>query len=394
MAPYLADLVFWAALGLIGYTFAGYPLLIRLIAALRRKSGRLRPFSQTAPPTVSVVLCAHNEENRIVERLANLFATDYPSDLLEAVVVSDGSTDRTASRVMEAATDRLRLIVQPERCGKAHGLNRAVEQATGEIIVFADSRQRFEPSAIRLLAEAFADPKVGAVSGSLEIDHATSSAGKGIDSYWRLEKRLRRDESDLGATIGCTGAIYAIRKRLFRPLPLDTLLDDVVVPMNILVSGFRVTFEPRAIAFDPQALEPKQERIRKLRTLAGNYQMLFRYPEWMLPWKHRGWWQLISHKYLRLAAPWMLLLALVTNLALADHTIYRWLLAGQLSLYALGSVGLACPKIRYKAVSLPAGFLFLNLMAAASLIFYLRHRSAGVWQTTPAAASPLPKEVA
>jgi cellulose synthase/poly-beta-1,6-N-acetylglucosamine synthase-like glycosyltransferase len=382
MTVLITVFAFWSAVLLIGYTFAGYPLLIAALAAIRRRRPVAPPYRRSFSPSVCFVLCAHNEESRIEARLANLFASEYPADRLEALVVSDGSTDGTAARARAARVGRVRVLEEPEQRGKAHGINLAIAATDAEILIFADARQRFTPAAVQVMADAFVDPDVGAVSGSLEIEQATSNAGQGIDLYWKLERRLRRDEATLGSTIGCTGAIYAIRRELYHPIPSDTLLDDVVVPMSILVSGYKVTFEPQAIALDPQSLEPQRERVRKQRTLAGNYQMLFRHPEWLLPWKNRAWWQLISHKYLRLAAPWMLLAALLANAALIGLPFYRALFALQLVLYCFAGLGWALPNLRLRLTSIPAGFVFLNLMAAASLFSYLKDNSQGKWQTT------------
>lgn len=386
MTGQTTEIVFWVALTLIGYTFAGYPLLVACLDAVRTQIRRPTPAAFASPtpnhPTVSVVLCVFNEEERIGARLQNLFETDYPPDRLEIIVVSDGSTDQTTARASAFPDARVRVLGEPARRGKAFCLNRALETATGDIVVFADSRQRFEPGAIRRLVSNFADSHIGAVSGCLEIETAASITGKGIDFYWQLEKRVRQCESSLGTTIGCTGAIYAIRKHLFRPLPPDTLLDDVVVPMTILTAGHRVVFEPGAVASDPQPLEPSAERTRKIRTMAGNYQIFFRYPQWLSPWKNRAWWQLLSHKYLRLAAPWLLLLVLLANIALAQHAFYRMTLVIQAGLYATALTGLLFPKVQLRIVSLPSGFLFLNLMAMAGLFSYLRKSSTNGWKTT------------
>ncbi len=369
-------LAFWTGLGLLAYTFAGYPVLMGLVAAVRPRRPVARPPPPADPPSVSVVLCVHNEQARVRPRLANLCGSDYPAEKLELVVVSDGSTDRTVDRVREFVRPpggrQVGLIALERRAGKAKGLNVALAHARGDIVVFADARQRFLPDTVRLLVARLADRRVGAVSGSLEIEPSASSTGAGVDAYWRLEKFVRRSESALGTTIGCTGAVYAIRRELFEPLPEDTLLDDVLIPMKILTRGFRVEFEPRAVAMDPQSLEPGRERLRKQRTLAGNFQLLFRYPGWLMPWKNRACGQLISHKYLRLAAPWCLLSTLVTNGALVGQPFYRWTLAGQIGLYTLAFVGLCFRRASGRMFSIPAGFVFLNGMAVAGLLQYLR----------------------
>jgi cellulose synthase/poly-beta-1,6-N-acetylglucosamine synthase-like glycosyltransferase len=362
--------LFWFSAAVIFFTFLGYPLLMSLLA--KRFAAPVQKNKSSHLPCISIVLAAHNEERRILPRIQNLLSSDYPSEKIQIVIVSDGSTDGTAAQVRSLADPRVLLIKQPKRSGKSECLNVGVQAASGEIIIFGDLRQRFAPDAISQLVAHFSDTRVGAVSGSLEIETAASAIGGGVDAYWRLEKFLRRSESCLDSCIGCTGAIYAIRRALFRPIPPDTLLDDVVIPMQIVMQKFRVTFEPAAIAYDPQSLEPEREKIRKQRTLAGNYQMMFRYLKWLFPWHNRLWWQLISHKYLRLCAPLFMLLALVSNAFLLESVIFRILFAGQCLFYSLAVLGGIIAKARVKILSLPAGFVFLNLMTLRGLYHHLR----------------------
>ena len=369
-------LVFWISGGALAYTFAGYGVLMALLA--RGRTGKsARP---TATPDVCVVVVAHNEEARIAARIGNLLASDYPPGKLRVLLVSDASTDATAARAQESDPARVTVISQTARSGKAAGLNAALAQADAEIIVLTDARQRFAPDAIARLVAHFADPAIGAVSGSLEIDAAGTAAGAGVDAYWRYEKRLRAAESRVDSCIGCTGAIYAIRRPLFTPIPADTLLDDVVIPMRIAASGARVIHDPAALAFDPQTLDPASEQRRKQRTLAGNFQMLFRHPGWLLPWRHRLWWQLISHKYLRLAAPLFLLAAFASNVALAMHPFYKATLFAQTLFYAAAALGFLPGLRRLRALALPAGFVFLNLMTLRGLYHYLTRAGLGGWK--------------
>ncbi|MDW8309678.1 MAG: glycosyltransferase family 2 protein, partial [Verrucomicrobiales bacterium] len=322
------------------------------------------------------------------DRIANLLASRYPPERLEVILVSDGSTDQTAELARAFGDTRLRVLERPVRTGKAECLNAGVAAARGEIVVFADARQQFDPDTLARLVAPFRDARVGAVSGQLLVAHPATAAGGGVDAYWRLERRLREAEARWDSCIGCTGAVYAIRRALYHPLPPDTVLDDVIVPMRIAAAGYRVVFEPDAIARDPQPLEPEHERWRKRRTLAGNFQMLFRHPTWVLPWGHRLWWQLISHKYLRLAAPWLLIALLVANIALSHRPFYRALLLGQCAFYALALVGLAFPKLKFFPVSAPAGFVFLNAMAVNALFHYLRCAGRAEWPTTKNSTAP------
>ena len=329
---------------------------------------------------MTVVVVAHNEESRIGARLENLLGADYPPGKLRVLLVSDGSTDATVERARAFEPQRVNVHASPTRAGKAAGLNAALAQATGEIVVFTDARQRFAPDAIARLAAHFADPRIGAVSGALEIEAASSAAGAGVDAYWRMEKALRAAESRFDSCIGCTGAIYAIRRALFTPIPADTLLDDVIIPMHIAARGARVIHDSAALAFDPQTLEPASEQRRKQRTLAGNFQMLFRHPGWLLPWRHRLWWQLLSHKYLRLAAPLFLVTAFAANLALAAEPAYRAILAGHVLFYTVAALGLALRSRRWRVLSLPAGFVFLNFMTLRGLLYFLSHRDRSGWR--------------
>ena len=377
MATLVPTLAFWLSIGALAYTFVGYSALIGWLARGRKIVPRALP---DAPPAVCVVVVAYNEESRIGARLENLLSSHYPPEKLRVLLVSDSSADATVARAQAFDPQRVSVLVQPTRAGKAAGLNTALAQATGEIVVFTDARQRFAPDAIARLAAHFTDPRIGAVSGSLEIEAASSAAGAGVDTYWRMEKALRAAESRFDSCIGCTGAIYAIRRTLFTPIPADTLLDDVVIPMHIAAGGARVIHDPEAVAFDPQALEPASEQRRKQRTLAGNFQMLFRYPGWLLPWRHRLWWQLLSHKYLRLAAPFFLLTAFTANLALAAQPFYLATLAGQALFYAAAALGLMVHSRWLRILSLPAGFIFLNFMSLRGLWQFLTQRDRPGWK--------------
>ena len=377
----LAALIFWLSGGVLFYTFAGYPLFI---AALAR--WRARPLSsprELAPqPRVCVVLVAHNEQQVIAERLENLLASAYPPEKIRVLLVSDGSIDSTIAKAEALGDPRIEIVARTERGGKAAGLNLAISRRDEEIIVLTDARQRFTPDAIAHLVAHFSDPAIGAVSGALEISAATSATGSGVDSYWRYERFLRAAESRIDSCIGCTGAIYALRRALFTPVPDDTVLDDVVIPMQIAIKGARIIHDPAARAFDPQPLEPTTEQQRKQRTIAGNFQMLFRYPAWLLPWRNRLWWQLLSHKYLRLAAPIFLVTAFVANIVLNTRFFYQTTLAVQVLFYTVGTLGFLPGCRRLPIAALPAGFVFLNAMTFRGLHQFLTRRHRTGWNPT------------
>lgn len=374
----LLQFLFWASLAMVTFTFLGYPLWLKCLARFRPRA--LTAASAAFAPPVSVVLCVHNEAARIKARLQNLLNSAWPADKIEIVIVSDGSTDNGAEIARGLGDARVRVIEQPERRGKPAGLNAGIAAAKGELVVLTDARQEFAPDTIARLVAHFTDASVGAVSGALTVAGSGAGVAGGVDAYWRLEKSLREAEARWDSCIGCTGAVYAIRRELYQPIPDDTLIDDVVIPMQIALGGKRVLFDPEARAFDPQTLEPERERIRKRRTLAGNFQMLFRYPGWLLPWRNRLWWQLLCHKYLRLAAPVFLLALFAANAALTAGALYRALFWGQCAFYACALAGMAVRSIRFPLVSLPAGFVFLNLMTMAGLWYYLRGSRERGWE--------------
>ncbi len=369
--------IFWGSGLALAYTFLGYQLLIGFLA--HRRARGIAMAQDHPQPEVCAIVVAHNEAALISTRIENLLASDYPPEKLRVLLISDGSTDATTTAAHALESSRIDMLSLAERRGKAAGLNAAVRRASADILVFTDARQRFSSDTIARLTAHFSDPKIGAVSGSLEIAPSESGLAKGVDAYWRMEKSIRAAESDWDSCIGCTGAVYAIRRSAFTPLAPGTILDDVVIPMQIAARGFRVLHDPDALAFDPQPLSPAAERHRKRRTLAGNFQMLIAHPAWLLPWKHRLWWQLISHKYLRLLAPFLLAALFASNLALLAHRLYRLPFICQSCFYALAIVGIALPSARSRILSLPAGFLFLNITIVRGFIHFLRSPDAHRW---------------
>src|SRR5205807_1092344 len=289
-----------------------------------------------------------------------LLALDNPADRRQIVVVSDGSTDQTAS-VLAAYGDVVDLVAI-SASGKASALNAGVARAEHEILVFADARQLFAPDALRALVAPFADPQIGAVSGELILDcedrpeHAPAPAGSGastvstgISLYWRYEKWLRRHESTIRSLLGVTGAIYALRRSLWRPLPPETILDDVLAPMRAVLAGHRVVFTDRAKAFDRSVASSQAESRRKVRTLAGNVQLLWLEPRLLVPVLNPVWLQFCSHKLGRLAVPYALIALMTSSITLAsEHVFYACALAAQCAFYLLAGYG-ACLEWRTAA---------------------------------------------
>ena len=368
-------LTFWLAIAFVAYVYVGYPVLLRLWAA-RSRAADDTVVRQTPLPGVSIVIAAHNEGTRLAARLDNLRALDYPPARRQVIVVSDGSTDDTAAVV--ARHQPYVELVEVPRGGKALALNAGVARAKFDVLVFADARQRFAPDALRHLVASFSDPRIGGVTGELLLDCESalfanrrtdidrrhnaaevndaaprerrsladrrlaieSTIGDGVGLYWRYEKHLRRLESAVGSTLGATGAIYAIRRALWSPLPAETILDDVLTPMRVVMAGFRVVFDERAQAFDRAPADADGEARRKIRTLAGNFQILRLEPRRVAPWCNPVWFQYVSHKIGRLLVPYALLAAFGSSLALApQHPFYLAALVGEVAFLGLAGYG-------------------------------------------------------
>jgi biofilm PGA synthesis N-glycosyltransferase PgaC len=335
--------VFWTSAFVIVYCYLGYPLLLAAWARLAGQAPRKAPIDGTREwPSISIILAARNEAARLPARVNNLLELNY-SGRREIIVVSDGSTDGSAD-VLAGFGGQVRVLEVPAG-GKPLALNAGVEAATGEILIFADARQQFCPDALVELAANFADDRVGGVTGELMLDcegteSIESTIGDGVGLYWKYEKWLRRKESAVWSTLGATGAIYALRRRLWTPLPADTLLDDVLAPMRAVFAGYRVVFEERARAFDRTSPDAAAEARRKTRTLAGNYQILAQEPRLFLPIVNPVWLQYLSHKTARLLIPWCLLALLVSSAILAGSSwLYFAAFCAQVGFYGLADLG-------------------------------------------------------
>lgn len=371
----MIESLFWISVAAILYTYAGYPILVWLLSRLRAHE----VLRADITPRVSIVIACHNEQDKIERRIRNLLECDYPAELMEIVIVSDGSTDFTAEVARRYATNHVNLLAYDSQRGKATALNVGVEIANGEIVIFADARQSFEPAAIKQLVANFADPSVGAVSGELLLDGGRdSSVGEGVGLYWKYEKWIRKSESRAGSTIGATGAIYAIRRALWRPLPATTILDDVYTPMGIALAGHRVVFEEKALAHDITTDSARREFARKVRTLTGNYQLCQLMPRLLMP-NNLLLFQFYSHKLMRLVSPIFFLLLFATNLIIAASTsgavqlFYQAAFGGQLIFYIGVLAGGYLLKRNRKVRLLNFAYVFslMNAAALVGLIYFL-----------------------
>jgi cellulose synthase/poly-beta-1,6-N-acetylglucosamine synthase-like glycosyltransferase len=367
-------------LGLIVYTYLGYPAVIGILArvAPRRPSGA--PPDRAEPKSVSICLPVSNGAAQLQPKVASLLAQAYPADRLEILVCCDGCTDeseaiaRSLAATPEAA-GRVRVFAHAVRLGKPSGINTLAAAARGELLLLTDVRQPLSANALRDLAAALEDPTVGCATGSLILSGET-----GGGAYWKYERWIRTQEDRFRGVVGMTGAIAMMRRADFAPLPRDLILDDVWIPMRLVLERKRVALVASAQAFDA-AFEDDREFRRKVRTLSGNYQLFRRLPGLLSPLANPLWFETFSHKVLRLAAPWLLLTLAVLSATHAgagigpERHFFALLLVGQIVFYVMAGAGR-----RLGAVGkLARTFVVLNAAAVAGLWRHLRGRQPVTW---------------
>jgi cellulose synthase/poly-beta-1,6-N-acetylglucosamine synthase-like glycosyltransferase len=382
------QLVLWGSLALVSYAYVGFPIAIYVCSRLFGH----RPVPPQGEniddlPSVSVLISALNEEDVIHERLENVLALDYPMEKLETVIASDGSFDKTAQivqRYVEMYPGRIRLLDYSERRGKSTVLNTSLPQTKSEIVVLSDANTMFESKAVLNLARWFRNPAVGVVCGKLFL--RDSQSGKNVDGlYWRYENFLKECESRLGALLGANGAIYAIRRNQYVPIPAETIIDDFVIPLlSKLRYRNQIIYDTEAIATEETAADIGGEFRRRCRIGAGGFQSLPRL--WRLILPTHGWmsFAFISHKVFRWLCPAFLALALVCNFLLLDRPGYLWLLVAQIGFYLVAYLGNWLPGngAMPRTLRLATMFTSMNLALAVGFWRWITGKQRGTWQRT------------
>jgi cellulose synthase/poly-beta-1,6-N-acetylglucosamine synthase-like glycosyltransferase len=374
-------ILFWASVLTVLCTYLFFPLLV-LVRALIRP----RPHaSADIRPSVSMVIAAHNEAASIGAKLENVLSLEYPPDRLEVLIASDGSDDGTDQIVERYAHRRVRLLSLP-RQGKAPALNAAVGAARGEILVFSDANSLYAQDAIVALMRPFADPLVGGVAGDQRYvaDGTGDAIAAGEQRYWNVDRMLKTAESRAGNVISATGAIYAVRRSLFRPVP-DGVTDDFFTSTGVIAQGYRLVFAPGAVAFEPVARSAELEFGRKVRVITRGLRGVLLRRELLHPRSH-GFYavQLLGHKVFRRLMVFPLAVAAGTSPLLWRHgRIYRVATILQAGVYGLGAAGILLarrPIGRRKALVLPAFFCFVNVAALKATWNVLRGRRIDRWE--------------
>jgi poly-beta-1,6-N-acetyl-D-glucosamine synthase len=368
------EIIFWTLLGFVFYTYLGYPLLLYIWSIFNTKP--VAKKDEGPYPHVSVVIAVRNEEKVIEKRIRNILAQDYPKTKLELIVVSDGSLDNTNSIVKRLVgrktpdrfcdkNDLLRLLCHSPARGKSFSINKGVASANGEVIVFADARQHFSKNTVKHLVNNFRDQKVGCVSGELIFEKTPGSTIQTeIGAYWRFEKWLRKLESKTGSVIGATGAVYAIQKKLFHPIPEETLLDDVLVPIHISRQGFRTIFDGKAVAYDTVSKNFHYEKKKRVRTLAGNWQLLALEPSLLNPFKNPLCLKFLSHKIFRLLVPYCSIILVIAAIYLKNMSSNLFLICFSFFIIIASLPPLfSRSKILYRCTPIFRSLIFYNYCA-------------------------------
>ena len=391
-------MVFWLSLILIFYSYVGYGILLWLIIKIKGNLKRFQPPSEKVifMPTVALVVAAYNEEDYIKEKIENSLGLQYPSDLLELVFITDGSTDRTNEIISQYPS--IKLLFQPERRGKSAAMNRSISHINASIVVFCDANTLLNQECIIEIVKHYFDPRVGGVAGEKKIiqEGISGAAAAGEGLYWKYESFLKKLDSDLYSTIGAAGELFSVRKELFEPAPEGTILEDFVQSLKICTKGYVLRYEPKAYAAEAPSASIKEEMKRKIRISAGAFQAMiilkelfniFRYPVLSF--------QFISHRVLRWTiCPLALILLLVSNFFLvftSSSGFYGLILILQCLFYSMAIAGwiLARREIKLKVFYLPFYFLFMNLSVFLGLWRFLKNNQSVLWEK--ASRQKLPK---
>jgi cellulose synthase/poly-beta-1,6-N-acetylglucosamine synthase-like glycosyltransferase len=344
----------------------------------------MQPKQNDDYPVVSVIIAAYNEEKAISGKILNSLALDYPKEKLEIIIASDCSTDRTHEIVKGFAQDNIKLSVAAKRAGKTAGRNRVVPVARGDIIVMSDATSHYQKDALKKLIRNFSDERIGCVGGILSyIDPSGSLIGEGEGLYWKYEVMIRKIESKIGQLTSVSGAIYAVRKELFREIP-EALADDLIMPLTVRKLGYRSIYEPEAVCIEETTKNNSEEWNKRKRIAVRNIMGLAYMRELLNPFKY-GFFalQLISHKVCRLLVPLFLIAVFIVNAFLvAQSKVYLIFMCAQVVFYCLALLGNLVQKLKKKnkLLFVPLYFCVTNLGILMGIVKFLKKENEKVWE--------------
>jgi cellulose synthase/poly-beta-1,6-N-acetylglucosamine synthase-like glycosyltransferase len=385
--------VFWFSLAVIVYSYFIYPLILIMFSAVKQaisdtrylwQKRQRRVVDQNNLPHVSIIIAAYNEETCIKARVENLLSLDYPQDKLTILIGSDGSQDNTADILTSFDNDNLKVSIFEENRGKMSVLNDLVEQVKSDYIVFSDANTHFNPNTIENLVRHFDNDDIGAVCGELHLVDVDSGDNKD-NVYWRYEQVLKFHEARLNALQGANGAIYAIRKEFFIPLPANTIVDDFQIAMNVAKQGVRLIYDPEAIAIEEIAPNLQAEEGRRVRIGLGNYQALFSMTWALNPFLGWRFIAYFSHKVCRWFVPHLMLIVFISNLLLINIPLYQLLFISQILFYSIALYGINKQKKQQNISSFTgiiAFFVSMNIALMRGFIRYFSSNVQGTWERT------------
>ena len=376
----MPEALFWTFAGILGYVYVGYPLIVRLLASV---AGRAAKGSAAFRPSVTVIITAYNEQKSIAAKIDNVLGLDYPAQLLDVIVASDASNDATDEIVKSHSSERVTLLRVEGRRGKTACQNLATTRARGDIMVFTDATTLIDRGALAVMAENFADERVGCVAGLLVyLDKAGSLTAAGGLSYWSYEAALRSAESRLGTLIGVSGCLYGVRRSAYRPIA-PTLISDFVIAMRMREQGLRTVLEERAVCFEETLHDSRQELSMRVRVALRSINALYAERRFLNPLGDPLFaWQLWSHKLLRYTSPYWLLAMLAACAILAERPFYRALLIIQLAIAAAGIAGfiLQLNARRMGVLSKPYYFLLTNVASVIATLRFAKGERMVTWE--------------
>jgi len=376
----MSEMVFWAAVALIAYAYGAYSLVIFLLAAFVRNPVRKAEIT----PRVTLLITAYNEKLDIARKLEESLKLDYPPQLLQIIVASDGSTDGTDDIVLGFASRGVKLVRVEGRLGKTGTQNEAVKHATGDIIVFSDATTTYDPQALRKLVRNYADPRVGAVSGRYEYRNPSGAPiGLGTVLFWKYENAIKSMQTRIWTITGCCGCIYSVRRSAYVPLPRD-IISDLCQPLKILESGYRIAFEREAVAYEDALEESKREFSMRVRVISRGMHGLVFMRKLLNPFRTPFVaFQLISHKWLRWLVPLFAVVAFIANATLIGRPFYNITFALQVAFYGAALLAyLLEGRARFpKLLGVPLYFVTVNFASLVAMRRVFKGIRATTWET-------------
>jgi poly-beta-1,6-N-acetyl-D-glucosamine synthase len=382
----LVYLLFWLSLSVLMYTYVVYALLLLLLTGFKRKGSEHINIRATLPP-ITLIIAAYNEATWIDQKIQNCLSLDYPKDKLKTVFVTDGSTDK--SNLIISAYKNIEVLHEKERRGKTSAVNRAMQQVQTPIVIFSDANTFLNTDSIKQIVKHYGDENVGAVAGEKKVEHAYngSSIGLGEGLYWKYESLLKQLDYNFNTVVGAAGELFSMRTELFTPLDEDTIVDDFILSMRVSISGYKVAYEPNAFATEAPSLDLKEERKRRVRIAAGDFQSLFKLKRLLNIFLYPALsFQYISRRVFRwVLCPVCMVLLFICNAVIFHQTsafnfyVFMFMLQSVFYLAALFGWLFYKLKLTINPLFIPFYFVFMNALLVEGFYKYITGKQTVLW---------------